>query len=294
MENKKFNLLLHDVKSGKFNVNKIQILECYIAQRFTITQILLLTQPLTTSDAKLKGINLLVKAMLVCKTEEAICLISSLGTDSKYVDNQLICLEELLKHKKVHLDESEKHPLFSLFQGTTAEEEACKLLKITPQSISTHLPAQHQMPPAGASFRPRSRTPDQLPIASDRTPHLRQATTTTTETFSQYPQVKAYGTPDQPPHTFEQLPHTLQRSSTLGQYPYSISNTVPNPPTYHYSTPTYPPYQMYHHANSGVPVPQFPANGINPSAIGFIVPGDTPQTAFPNGPPPGLGFTVQL
>ena len=328
MEDRKFNLLLHDVKSGKYNVNKIQILECYIAQRFTVTQMLLLIQPLTTSDAKLKGFNLLVKEMLVCKTEEAICLVSSLRTEPKHIDNQLICLGELLKHKKVNLDESDKRSLLALFEGTTTEEEACKLLEITPQSVSTKLPAQHQIPPAGATFHHRTETPDRLPIASDCTPGLRQATATITDTFSQYPQAKISGTPGQPPHiipsgtpgqpphiipsgtpgqpphiipsgTPSQPPHTLQRG-TLGQYPYSIPNTGAqplNPSVYHNSIPTYPPHQMYHHTHDGPSVPQFSANVINPSAIGFIVPEDTPhppqpQTTVPNGPPPGLGSSL--
>ncbi|KAI6661000.1 hypothetical protein LOD99_13723 [Oopsacas minuta] len=327
MESKQFSQLLQDVKSSKYNVSKIDIMECYVAKKFNVSQILQLLEPVTISDAKLTGFNLLMKEMSVCKLDEAISLITAMGTDK---GNQFNCLEELIKYNKLNLKESDKHSLFAMFEGTRAGEEAYKLLKIDSQSYSTQESAikQTQSPPTN-SHKPtstmkltkhssivtentsgRSQQPSLGYLPTIPSDYIGPPTSTQSLDIISYhpsspPNGNNLGYPIHPmPSGTLGQPPTIS-NSTLGQYPYTMPTTFVEPPAnpaiYHNPIANHPPYQPYYESGPVI-LPnsvRTNTNVINPSAIGFIMPQDTTnplqrQTTLPTEFPPGIGFNVQL
>ena len=170
MECRKFTELLKDLESSRYNVGRIEILKCYVAQSFSAEQITNLIKPMTRSKAKLQGFQLLVEEMNVCRLEEAVSLLREISINAADKRHQVSCLEELVKNKKVSLKEGEHFSLFALFQGTTSEETAAKLLNITLQNVCTKVPLSSTAfplpPPLSQPPTPLSQTPSRTPTAT--------------------------------------------------------------------------------------------------------------------------------
>ena len=160
MECKRFALLLEDVESSRYNVGRIEILKCYVCQKFTAEQITKLLKPMTRSNAKLKGFRILVEEMNDCRLEEVVALINEISVNTIDEGNRFSCLQELVKYKKLNLKEGEKVSLFALFEGTVSEEIAAKLLNITLQYQCTKMPLSSK---TATITSPLSQPPSPLP-----------------------------------------------------------------------------------------------------------------------------------
>ena len=149
MESKKFALLLDDIETSTTNVGKVEILSCYVAQRFRVDQITQLVKSITRASSRLKVLKLLSEEMESCDLQGALTLIEVVSMNTANKEIQFSCIEELVKYRKLNVSESENPSLFTLFVGTEFQDKVSYLLSKTRKPSTKHsVPAHNSSMPS--------------------------------------------------------------------------------------------------------------------------------------------------